>query len=288
VIRRYLLMILILGTGALAPVPVFAQSTGSEQRIVSLAPSITELLFTLDLGDRVVGVTDWCRWPSGVADLPRVGGVVNPNIEVVAKMKPSLVVIEEANDDVAQGLERLGLNVLRVDHRDTAGILDSITLVGAACHRDEAAATLKADLESRLQTIVTSCSGESRPVALVIVGRDVASGELRDVYAAARGTFLGELLEAAGGQNALTDKTIRYPTLGREALLRMKVDHVFELAPELADDADAIARLQKAWVDVGVPAGSVHVLTADALLIPGPRFVSTVETLSNLLAKEGS
>ncbi len=286
-IRRYLLIILLLGTGALAPVPAFAQLSGSEQRIVSLAPSITELLFTLDLGDRVVGVTDWCRWPAAVVDLPKVGGVVNPNIEIVAQMKPSLVVIEEANDDVARGLEHLGLNVLRVDHRDTAGILDSITLVGAACRRAEAAAALKADLEVRLQMVAGSHSAESRPVALVIVGRDVASGELRDVYAAARGTFLGELLEAAGGRNALTDKTIRYPTISREALLRMKVDHVFELAPELAGDDEAVARLRNAWADVGVPAGSVHVLTADALLIPGPRFVATVEIFSTLLAKEG-
>jgi len=214
--------------------------------------------------------------------------VVDPNIEVVAHLKPSLVVVEEANSDVAQGLERLGLSVLRVDHRDKAGILESMTQVGVACGVTETATALRSDLEARLQMVAASRLSDSRPVSLVIVGRDVASGELRDVYAAARGTFLGELLEAAGGQNALTDKTIRYPTLGREALLRMKLDHVFELAPELSGDDEAIARLQNAWADVGVPISRVHVLTDDAFLIPGPRFVSTVETLAALIAREGS
>jgi len=260
-------------------------TTVDAERIVSLAPSITELLFALELGDHVVGVTEWCRWPKAAADLPRVGGVVDPNIEVIASLKPTLVVVEEANADVAAALERLGLMILEVDHRDTAGILASVTRVGEACGMQAEAATLRGDLEARLSAVAAATDPSTEPVIMVIVGRDVASGELRDVYAAAGGTFLGELLEAAGGRNALTGRAIRYPTVGREALLRLHLDHVFELAPELDGDPEAVADLRRAWADVGVPESRVHVLTDDAPLIPGPRFVETVERFAALLAE---
>ena len=289
--RRLTILILpLLGTGASAPVPACSEpAAASPSRIVSLAPSVTEVLFAVGAGDRVVGVTDWCRRPVEVAGLPRVGGHVDPSLEAVAALRPDLVVLEEANADVRRRLERLGLNVLTVEHRNLAGVLESLTVVGEACGVADGAAALRAELEGRLETVRITVASR-RPVrALLVVGRDIASGELRDVFAAGRGTFLGELLEAAGGVNACPVDAVRYPTLTREALMRLAPEVVVELAPELVD-RDGAERLIAAWGRLGVPAarnGRVHVVLDDGPMIPGPGVIDTLEMLADLLEDAG-
>ena len=126
-----------------------ARADAPPTRIVSLAPSITELLFALDLGDRIVGVTDWCAYPPAACDKPSVGGHVDPNLEAVLRTRPDLVVVETANAEVVAGLAALGLPALRVEHRDVAGILASVTQAGAACGVADRARTLRAGLEAR-------------------------------------------------------------------------------------------------------------------------------------------
>lgn len=280
---RAILLLLTILTGAVAGTTGAAPAVGPA-RLVTLAPSVTELAVSLGLGHRVVGVTDWCRRPAG-GDARRVGGILDPNLELVASLDPDLVVLEEANTEVAASLESLGLPVLRVDHRDVSGILESITRLGAACEVTERAAALRADLASRLDALARRAPPpDRRPRVLVAVGRDVGAAGLRDVYAAARGTFLGELLEAAGGENAVTDELVRYPTLGREALLRLRPDHVLALAPELADDPEGQDRLRRAWAELGVPPQRVHLFTDKAPTIPGPGCVATAERFAAAIA----
>jgi len=277
-----LLLILALGPGAAAPAP--AAPAAGPARLVTLAPSVTELADSLGLGPHVVGITDWCRAPAG-ATPRRVGGILDPTLEAVAALHPDLIVLEAANVEVAASLEALGLGGLRVDHRDLAGILDSLDLLGAACEVPDRARALRAALESRLDALAHRAPPPARrPRVLVVVGRDVGAAGLRDVYAASRGTFLGELLDAAGGANVLRDDAVRYPTLGREALLRLRPDHVLELAPELADDPEGLARLREAWAELGVPSDRLHVFTDPAPTIPGPGCVDTVERFARAIA----
>lgn len=277
-----LLLILAFASGRVEPPAVGDRD--APQRIVTLAPSVTELAFELGLGERVVGVTDWCRRPPEAATRVHVGGIVDPNLEAVAALRPDLVVLEEANAEVARALQRFGLEVLALDHRDVAGILESITLLGEATGRSDAAVGLRDDLTSELDALLAAAPPpEARPRVLLVVGRDASGGELRDVYAAARGTFLGELLEAAGGRNVLEDEAVRYPTVGREALLRLRPDHVLELVPELAGDPEGHERLAAAWADVGVPARKLHVLTDEGLPLPGPGFVASIASFARAI-----
>jgi len=284
--RLVLILAILLGAGAWAPVPAFS-AEAAPRRIVSLAPSVTEVLFAVGAGDLVVGVTDWCAWPPEARALPKVGGHVDPNIEVVASLRPDLVVLEVAATEARARFERLGLTILAVEHRDLEGVLESLTVVGEACGTAETAEALRRSLTARLEAVRVAASRRSAVRALVVIGRDIGGGELRDVYAAGRGTFLGELLEAAGGVNACSVEAIRYPTLTREALMRMAPDVVFELAPEMADVPDGSARLQAAWRDLRVPAGlegRVHVILDNAPMIPGPRVIDTLELFASALA----
>ena len=125
---------------------------------------------------------------------------------------------------------------------------------------------------------------------MIVVGREIASGRLSDLYVAGAGTFLGELLALAGGENVMPESAVSYPMISAEGLLRLAPEVVIDLAPECADDPDELAELERAWRRHGeVPAvasGRVHVVTNDALLVPGPRFVETLELLASILDEE--
>ncbi len=259
-------------------------------RIVSLAPSITELIFALNVGDRVVGVTDWCRHPAAVGELPSIGGHVDPNLEAVVALRPALAVVEAANAEAADRLSRLGIEVCVVEHRHVAGILESVLRVGEACGASARAELLHADLTRRLAAVSDRPARDPGPRAMIVVGREVASGRLSDLYVAGAGTFLGELLALAGGENVMLESAVSYPMISAEGLLRLAPEVVIDLAPECADDPDRLAELERAWRQHGevpaVAAGRVHVVTNDALLVPGPRFVETLELLASILDEE--
>ncbi|MBC8423159.1 ABC transporter substrate-binding protein [bacterium] len=259
-------------------------------RIVSLAPSITELIFALNVGDRVVGVTDWCRHPAAVTELPSIGGHVDPNLEAVVALRPDLAVVEAANTEAAERLTRLGVEVCVVEHRHVEGILASVLQVGEACGVVARAELLHADLQRRLAAVAGRPASDPRPRTMIVVGREVSSGRLSDLYVAGAGTFLGDLLALAGGDNVMPESAVSYPMISAEGLLRLAPEVVIDLAPECADDPQKLAELERAWrqhTDVpAVRAGRVHVVTDDALLIPGPRFVETLELLASILDAE--
>ncbi len=293
---RRLAIICLLLAAAVAPPTAAAVSSATPSlpsapaRIVSLAPSITELLFALGVGDRVVGVTDWCRHPAASRDLPRIGGHVDPNLEAVVALRPDLAVVEAANVEVGDRLVRLGLNVCVIEHRHVAGILASVLQAGEACGVSTRAAALHAELDGRVAAIASRRDGEIRPRAMIVVGREVTSGRLGDLYLAGGGTFLGELLALAAGENVITETKVSYPMISTEGLLRLAPDVIIDLAPECADDPRKRDELERAWRrHDGLPAvhaGRVHVVTDDALLIPGPRFVDTLEWLASILDAE--
>lgn len=291
--RRFLTLLLVAPVlaGAVLPAAVAAPAAAgaAPARIVSLAPSITETLFALGLGPRVAGVTDWCRWPPAARELPKVGGHIDPNFEAVAALSPDLVVVEKVHAAAREHLEALDIGALVVEHRDLEGILESLTLIGRACGADSAAAALRADLESRIEAVRARVAERSRPRALVVVGRTVADGSLADVYVAGGGTFLGELLVLAGGENAFAGGAIEYPALSAEGLLRLAPEVVVELAPELAGDPDRQDGLAAAWAGLQEMAGvegRVRVFTDDWMLLPGPRCVAILERLADVLHPE--
>jgi len=272
---------------AVSGVAADAATGDPPRRLVSLAPSVTELLFDLGLGDRVVGVTDWCRRPPAALAVAKVGGHLDPNLEAVVALLPDLVVLEAANTEAADGLRRLQVPFLAVEHRDVAGILASVSLAGEACGVLVRAAALRDSLEARVAAVHNARADGPHPLALVVVGRDATGGVLRDVYAAGGGTFLGELLELAGGRNAIEGGALRYPLLSQEGLVRLAPEVVVDLAPECADDPQRRDELRAAWELLhDVPAvrdGRVHIVLDDAALIPGPRFVETLDLLAEAL-----
>ncbi len=170
-------------------------------RIVSLAPSNTEILFALGLGDNVVGVTKYCDYPAEALEKPNVGGFSTPNIEEIIALSPDLVVAASRHEEeIIPRLEEKGITVLALEPKTLDSILEAITLIGRVTGTEEASA-LVASLESRIKAVTDKISGLSekeKPRVFYLTWHD-------PLKTSGSGTIHNELIERAGGNNIFGD-----------------------------------------------------------------------------------
>ncbi|MHB8104674.1 MAG: ABC transporter substrate-binding protein [Dehalococcoidales bacterium] len=168
------------------------------QKIVSLAPSNTEILFALGLGDRIVGVTQYSDFPPEATTKPSVGAYDNPNIEDIVAMEPDLVLATDAqSNSIYQQLENRGLTVVAIVPHNIPEVLQSITLIGKITGQDKEAASLVADMQKRIDAVVEKTSkltASEKPRVFYIIWHD-------PIWTTGNGTFEDSLIEMAGGIN---------------------------------------------------------------------------------------
>ena len=281
-IRRWAPAVLILaGAAALSAA---APSTAGARRVVCLAPAFTEICFALGKGDRVVGVTDFCDYPAEATERTRVGGFLNPRRETIVGLRPDLVLAVPEESELAEQLRQLGIRseilpLYRLADIDRA-IRAVAGLLGDPAAGDRLAVSLAADLAG----LRVSAKAVRPPTVLLVVGRNW--GELANIYVAAPGTFLGELLEAAGGRNAYTG-SIRYPSLSLEGISRMNPDVILELYPGQNLGDEQKAALRRDWDRLpglaAVHKGRIVILDDSYLAIPGPRVAQSVRKIRQCL-----
>jgi iron complex transport system substrate-binding protein len=254
-----------------------AATQGHPRRIVSLAPSVTEVLFEAGLGPRVVGVTSYCRFPRGVLALPKVGGYLTPSYEALVALHPDLIVTLPEHEDLEPKLRALGFPILRVDHRSLAGIVRSVEQVGERCGASAEANRVAETLRQTLRGLQRGAAGP-RSRVLICFGR---AEDFRQLTAAAPGTIHDDLITQAGGANVLTSRAVAYPTLSAEGVLRLNPDVIIEFS----STGTNAATLRRQWgrldAVTAVKTGRVYVFTGEFLSVPGPRFVRFAETIAH-------
>lgn len=259
-------------------------------RIISMAPSITETLFALGLGDRVVGVTDYCNYPPEASHKPSVGGYLNPNYEAIVVLRPDLVVTLAGVATRSPAFDKLGLNTLTLNHTSVDGILDSFEAAGAACGASDEARRIVEDIRARIERIQRKTAGLERPSVMFVVERASEGGSLEEVCIAGHDGHIDRIIELAGGRNVYTEGSARFPVISLEGILKMNPQVVIDMCPILAigrDDPEAVAADWKPYGQIeAVAAGRVHVVTADYAFVPGPRFILLVEELARLIHPE--
>ena len=260
-------------------------------RIVSVVPSVTETLFALGLGDRVVGVSDYCKYPPEANGLPKLGGLYNPNIERIVELRPDLAVLLREHRELEEKLGRAGIKTLSVDHASVGGILNSFVEIAARCGVPDAGAALRGECEERLEKLRVIAGG--KPVSvLLVLDRDLGERGVREVYAAGKNRYFNDLLRLAGASNVLADAASAVPTLSREGIIGLKPDVILDLSSLGAVPDEDAAELEELyrhdWDSFAdsVPAvrdGRVYPILADYATVPGPRFVRFAELLSGIL-----
>lgn len=239
------------------------------RRIIALTPSVTETLFALGLGDRVVGVGDYSHWPPEAARKPRLGGLFNPNLERIVSLKPDLAVLIPSERGLAAKLKPLGIDALVVPDESLADVEASFGVVARRCGVPAAGDRLLAGWRAGLT--LPPLPGPP-PRVLICVGR--LAGRLGEVTVAGPHTFLDELLRRLGGRNVFADAPTLYPQIGLEEIVARKPDVILELRADPLSPG-ALAATVADWQALPqVPAvrlGRVKVIAGDFVLIPGPR-----------------
>jgi iron complex transport system substrate-binding protein len=248
------------------------------QRIIAIAPSVTEMLFELGLGDRVVGVGDYARYPSEVALIPKVGGLFDARLETIAGLNPDLAVLLPSEERLRGQLQELGVEVLTVPSDSIADVEEMARRIGDRCGVSEAAETFlmrwRADLAARTQEL---------PIRVLLsVNRE--SGRMADVLVAGPGTFLDELLQRLGMINVMSDAPMAYPQVGLEEIILRQPQVIIELqaAPGSYDP------LAEDWLTVASGTAlsdvCIRVIAGHHVLIPGPRLPRLLRELEQAVA----
>ena len=261
------------------------------QRIVSTAPSVTEMLYALGLGDRVVGVTTFCHYPPEAAQKPKIGDYLRPNLESIVALKPDLVVFEATGIRRAERLPALKLNVLEVDDGTLAGIYDSIRKIGAAAGVSERAAALCGRMQAALADIRCRTAASPRRRMMFVAGR--APGRLEDLIVVGRGSHLNELMSIAGADNAFGDVGAAYAKVSVEQVLARNPEVIVDMG-EMAQTAGVTEDQKRAVVALwerqpplaAVRARRVFAVASDIFVVPGPRVVEAARELARMAHPE--
>jgi ABC-type Fe3+-hydroxamate transport system substrate-binding protein len=270
-----------------------AQAPAAEppQRIISAAPSITEMLYALDLGGRVVGVTTFCHYPPEVRDKPKIGSYMQPNIETMLAMRPDLVVILKEHAGLGERLRQVGLTVLELDNSGLEGVYASLHNLGERCGVAETAERRIAGIQSDLAKIEARAAGLPRRSVMFIVGR--TPGVVRDLVVVGRGSFLNELIEIAGGHNLFSDSAAAYPRIGLEELYAGRPEVIIDMG-DMADTDRVTEEHRRSVASLwqqypllpAVAAGRVYPVAKDIFVVPGPRVVEAAAELLRMIHPE--
>jgi iron complex transport system substrate-binding protein len=265
-----------------AGVPPEAHNQRSPARIVSLAPDLTEILFALGLGDSVVGVTRDSDYPPAACAKSKVGTFWQPSIEAVIGVRPSLVVglTLEQQRELSQRLMRMNYRCLTVDLETTTDLFHAIAAIGAATGANEQARELSERMGMQLEKLRAMTVGLPRVKVLWVVQRE-------PLRVAGRDTFINEMIEWAGGENAIGTTLHKYPPVGSEQVIAAAPEVIVE--PAMGSGALEGQRRQSLayWHRyANVPAardGRIYVIDGDVVSRLGPRLPAGVETIAKCL-----
>jgi iron complex transport system substrate-binding protein len=262
-----------------------AEEKAYPSRIVSMAPSITEVVFPLGLGDRVVGVSDFCDYPPEAKKKTKIGGVVNPNMEAIVALDPDLVLAlpNVTQESLFRSLRQLGINVITLPNDTLDDLFKTIDRIGHVTATQQVAREMSDQLQSKFSEIRDLVSVRPRRKVMFIVGVD-------PLFVAGKGTFINELIDIAGGTNIAGDSFSKYPQLGIEEVVSQAPDVIlytslnFELTPDQEVKAKA---LWQAYPSLpAVKDGRIHGLVADYVTLPGPRLARGVEEMARAIHPE--
>lgn len=242
-------------------------------RVVSLAPNVTEMIFAVGAGDKLVGVTTFCDYPAEARSIRKVGDTQKPNIETIVALKPQLVFVSTASqlEAFANILDEQHIAVYVVGPKTLDDIYKSIEKLGEITGNLEKADNLVAGLKSRAEAARGPIVYGSLPRVFVQIDKDA-------LYTVGRDSYITDIIDRAGGVSMTADLATAYPKISRETALAMNPDVIIISESENNKVPNEAFRNSPA-----VKNGRVYRINADLLSRPGPRVVDALEQIAGKL-----
>jgi iron complex transport system substrate-binding protein len=262
--------------------------SGKPERIISLTPSTTEILYGVGAFNRVVAVSDYCTYPPEVSKLPRVGGWNNPNMEQIASLRPDLVIFSDAQAQfVKDKVEAAGIRTLAVPSQTVEDAYKSIELVGQATGEEEAARRLLEQTRASVQTVRLSTEKLPRLRVLCVVDR--VPGTLRDLYTASEQSFIAQLIREAGGEPLSPPSRANWGKMQKEAVVALDPDVIIDLMMQKSQgglDEDTLAVWRELSSLRAVRGGRVYPVREETALHPSQFVGDTARKFAELIHPE--
>lgn len=250
------------------------------QRIISLAPSTTEILYAVGLGDKIVGVDDYSDYPEEAKNKTKIGNCYpTPNLEIILSLKPDLIVTADiTSKDFVTTMEEKGLKVIVLAPKTINGIIQNIRLVGLIGNKAAEANNLADNLEQRINAITSKTSNSNFPKVYV---------EYYPYWTFGPGSFSNDLILMAGGRNIAATTTTAYPNIDDEFIVSSNPEIIiYTIGPYTTTTIEEIKR-RTGWYETdAVKNNKIYTLDDNIISRPGPRIVDALEQLAELIHPE--
>lgn len=253
-------------------------------RIITISPNITEIAFAIGLGDKIIAVSTDSDYPPEAKQKAKVGSFWQPDLEKIIAARPNLVITEtfEQHKTIADNLKRLNINVLSLRIDTIEEMVEAIVQIGRATGRAEAAEQIAKEIQTRIDSLKIKLSEKDRPKVLWVIQPD-------PLRAAGEKTFINELIEIAGGKNAIGPTLHPYPQVDEEELLISQCDVIIQSAMNRDIQSEQRAA-EEFWSKkpmlAAVKKGRIYTVNSDLVLRLGPRLPEGIETIARLLHPE--
>jgi iron complex transport system substrate-binding protein len=251
--------------------------SAAPKKIVSVAPSATEVVFAIGAGDRVVAADDFSDYPAAAKALPKVGGF-KASPEKIVSFQPDLV-LATTTGDLASVLESQNLKVIVLEPADIEAVYKSIMLIGSVVDRDAQAKDLVTSMRSRIAAVAE----KAKPTAKVRVLHELDASDPSKIFVAGPGNFIDSMITTAGGTNVAASAKSAYPQLSSEEIVRSDPEVIVLSDAAFGASPDVVAA-RPGWSAItAVRMKRVHPIDPDIVSRPGPRLADAVEAYAKLL-----
>lgn len=255
----------------------------ARQRIISLAPNITEVLFALDLGEQVVAVSDFCNYPPQAKNKESIGGLLNPNLEKITALRPDLLIATESYRTLADKLGNKDFLIVLLPEKTVNDVYVTIDSLGTLFQREKKADSLITAIKDSLNFYRVKDT-TATPSAMLVLGR--SENTTRNISISSTGAFINELWEYCGGRNAFADIGSSFATLNREDLLKRDPQLIIEFKSSKNWSLEQDEANKKEWQDLNISAvkkGQIYVINGNDFLIPGPRMFRLAKKYNRII-----
>jgi iron complex transport system substrate-binding protein len=258
---------------------------GTPSRVVSLVPALTEMVFAIGAGDRVVAVSSFDDDPPEVQKLPRVGALLDPDVERIISLRADLVLLYGSQTDLMAQLTRASIPYFEYRHGGLTMVTGTLRALGERLGRSPQAEAVARGIEGRLATLHDRTAKLAKPRVMLVFSRE--RGSLRNIYASGGRGFLHEMLDAAGGVNVFADIDAESVQASSELILARAPDVILELRPTAIPAPDQQAAEMQSWRTLAsIPAvrtNRLYFLPGRSFVVPGPQVADGAEAMARLL-----
>jgi len=263
---------------------VFALSLSlyAQERIIALAPSISEIVFALGKGDEIVGVSEYASYPEEVKKITKIGGYSNPSLEKIFSLNPTLVIGQSHYDKTLRQLDKLGIKTLSLEMTTIANIQDSIEKIAKALKTDPSA------LLNPIDGAIKQAQGKHKTGERVLIVYGLSLDLNRGLYIAGHNIFYEDIIRLCGAENAYSFEKLSQPVLHYEGLINVNPDKVILLHHSATDGEVDFLKAKELWYNIPINAGKnkkVYILSKDYLSIPSHRVAQSITDLCEVISQ---